>query len=372
MSGSSLAVVEPKLDDAIAPAPTPAPAAPPPFYDDPNAAELEAARVAVAAEGQGQADAPTPPAPAPSADPAPAPAPVAGEPAPIPYARFRELAERVQRAETALAYAEGRIQVLTNGGAAPVAPQPDNPTPTEPPEYAEARAVEEEWNAAWSDYDTGATTAVELGQKQLGLLARVLRLHIDAGNRSMQAWMQQQLQSLPPQVGVVDQQVMEQHVVRLETEHPWSTVLNEREAKALLAMAQAEAAALGKTYPKGPVGTMALQERVAQLASKHMPEWHQGEEPPVVNPRRPGSAPAAANPPAAHPPQPPARQAPVGPTRQDVETAIARANALPPNTPSAHGSASGPVTLARIDTMSDAELEALPAADRRRLLGIQS
>jgi hypothetical protein len=366
MSGSSLAVVEPKLDDANTPASTPVP-----FHDDPDLAELEAARAAVAAEQASSGTSPPPTAPAPAGGEAPAaPAAAGGEPPPVPYARFAEVLARMTRAEQAAAYHEGRANALTAPGGAPAPTDTPASTPAaEPPEYAEARAIEQEWNEAWGEYDTGAITAADLGQRQVGLMARVVKLNMDRVVRDMQAWTQQAIRNLPPAVGVVDQQVMDEHVARLEAAHPWSAALSEKEASTLIRMAQAEAEMLGRAYPKGPTGTMALQQRVAELASIHMPQWHPGQEPPAVN-RRPGTAPAAINPQPAAPAAVPSRQAPNGPTREDIEAAMRRSAALPPNTPGAHGANSGPITLDRINTMSDEELVEMSPQERRRLLGI--
>ena len=367
MSGSNLAVIEQPLDDASLPAtstPNDAPRAP--HYDDPDDQERREALAAVEAERQAAAGAPaTPPAkPAAPVTP-PVTPPAATDEVMIPKARLDDALRRVQQAETALAYREGQLALLQQAGApAPSAPEQAAPSPQEL-EAAQAREIEEQWGQAWTDYETGAITGAEKGAREVALLSRVIALNMGRVLRDAQAWTAQFVQSQAPAVGVVDQEVMRAHVDRLEAEHPWSRDLGEREAAALIQMARVEAQALGRPFPQGLAGTMALQKRVAELASIYMPQWRQGQEPPV-NPQ-----PRAATPPAA-PAAPAPRQSPTGPTRADVQEAMRRQAALPPNTPGAHGANSGPITLDRIDTMTDDELERMPKAERHRLLGIIS
>jgi len=280
----------------------------------------------------------------------------------VPVARFNEVLERAKRAEEAAAYHAGRAAAIAEQGQQPTTP--GQPTaPAKPPEYVEAEAIQADWEAAASEYDNGAITAVEFAEKQMPLLGRMLRLHVTAGIDRMAALIDQKLNGLQAAPGIVDQQVMRQQMVDLEAAHPWSKLMNEREANALVQMARAEASALGTNpYGPGPAGTMALRKRVAELASKHMPDWHPGEQPPA----------AAAPAPAATQPQPPAAPPGNRPTPADYSLALQRQAAHPPTAPSSHGQATGPITLDRIDTMSDAEIERLPEADRRRLLGVST
>ena len=360
MSGTNLAVVPQDSAPAPAPASTPSPA---PFYDDPDLRELEEARAAVAREAAEATKEQPPAAPPPAADPAPTqPAAPAAE-IMVPKARFDEILDRMRKAEEAAAYHAGRAAAIAEQAQQPATPgQPA--APAKPPEYVEAEAIQAEWEAAAGEYDNGAISAVEFAQKQMPLLGRMLRLHVTAGIDRMAGLIDQKLAGLQAAPGIVDQQVMRQQMDALEAAHPWSKVMNEREANALVQMARAEAQALGiNPYGPGPAGTMALRKRVAELATKHMPDWHPGEQPPA----------AAASAPAAPQPQPPAA-APSGtrPTPADYAQALARQAAHPPTAPSSHGQASGPITLDRIDTMTDAEIERLPEADRRRLLGVST
>lgn len=309
MSGSSLAVVPSPGADANA-------AAPDPILRnfDPDVAELEAARAAVAAE---QAAAPAAPAAPVVAPTDPAPAPALGAPAMVPHARFQEVNAEMQRWRDAAAYHEGRAKALEQGQpatpAAPAAP------PGPPPEWAEAEAIEAGWTKAATDYENGVTTATDLAAEQVQLLGRLLKMHVGAGMAAVKQEVAAALRSLQPQVGVVDRQVMAAHVTRLEAEHPWSTQINQTEADLLTNMARAEATAMGKSYPAGPAGTMALQQRVAEMASFYMPQWHPGTEPPAA------TTPNPQPPPAATPPQ-----RPPGPTQADVLEAARRQAALPP------------------------------------------
>lgn len=347
MSGSSLAVVPVPGDDAI-PAAAPDPII---HHSDPDLAELEAARAAVAAEAAAPA--------APTAEPsAPAPAPAPGAPAMVPHARFQEVNAEMQRWRDAAAYHEGRARALEQGQpAAPAAPaEPPGPSP----EVVEAIAIQDGWTKAATDYENGATTATDLAGEQVQLLGRLLRLHVGAAYEGIRHEIASAMRTMQPQVGIVDQQVMAQHQARLEAQHPWSTLLTKADADTLVNMARTEASAMGKSYPPGPAGTMALQQRVAEMASFYMPQWHPGEEPPT----------AAATPQPPPAVTPPAR--PPGPTQADVLEAARRQAALPPNTPSAHGANAGPITLDRISTMTDTEIENMPKAERQRLMGISS
>lgn len=366
MSGSNLAVVEQPLDDAILPATsTPVDNAPPiaQHYDDPDDQERRDALAAVEAERNASGSATpqqTPAAPAPAAAP-----PAANDEVMIPKARFDELARRVQAAETALAYREGQIAQMQQGAAAQPSTITEPATQAKSPDELDAEqaiAIEAEWNKAWSDYETGAISGTEKGAIEVQLLSRVISMNMGRVLRDLQNWTVRYVQAQAPAVGVVDQEVMRAHVERLETEHPWSRELNENEVRALLGMAQAEAQALGKPYPKGPTGTMALQKRIAELATLHMPQWRHGQEPPA-SPQPPAAQPTAAS---------VRRTSPTAPTRDDITEAMRRRDALPPNSPGSHGENSGPVTLDRINTMTDEEIDRLPAVERRRLLGIQS
>lgn len=360
MSDRSLAVVPADNQPANTPAVTPAP-----YFDDPDQRELEEARAAVAAEEaarSGQAPAPTPAPASPPAAATPASPATSGTPT-VPLARFNEMAQRAKRAEEAAAYHAGALAALKEQQVQ--APANTAPTaPVKPPEYVEAEAIQAEWEAAAAEYDNGAISAVEFAQKQMPLMGRMLRLHVTTGMAQAVQQIEARLASHQAQPGLVDQQVMREQMVALGASHPWSTVMNEREAAALVQMARAEDAALGRsTYAPGPAGTMALRKRVAELASLHMPEWHAGEQPP-----------AAASAPPATQPQPSAAAPANGarPTPADYERAMQRQAAHPPTTPSSHGQATGPITLDRIDTMSDAELERMPAAERQRLLGVST
>jgi hypothetical protein len=350
MSGSnSLAIgsppaVDPKTlvpnlgsDDAPG---TSTPAAP---RDDPEYQELLAARAAVEAEEAGTASA-QPPAPAPAqATPA---APDPASPAPVPYARFAEVAAETRRLREELAFMQGQVAAMAQ-------PQAPAGTPTAEPQtdpiLVEAQAIEDGWMELARDYDAGSMTFVEFTEKQLPLLARIFKMHISTSEMVMRSEMAA-LQAAP---GIVDKEVIRTHTAELERKHPWSTQMAAAELDALVAMANAEAAAKGQPYARGEAGSMRLRERVAELASQFMPVWRNG--------MAPTQAPAAAA------PQPaPAQRG--RPTQADVQTALARASNLPPNAPSNHGTSTGPVTLDRIDTMTDAEIEAMSPAERRRLL----
>lgn len=344
MSGS-LAVVSPPADD---PSPLSSFA-----YVDPDILELEEARAAVAAEEAANA----------AAVPRPAPAEASQPPITVPHARFNAALERARMAEEAAAYWQGRAAAQADAAAAQPAAPPQAPAvvPAGPSPSEVAQQIEEAWMAAATEWDTGSITGVEFEQRKLPLLARTLKLHQTALVDWMRGEIAAAVAAVRPALGIVDTQVMAAHVERLNAAHPWATVLSDPELSALTRMAVEEATALRRPFPEGPAGTMALQTRVAQMASVFGPAWHPEHTPPTAAP-----APAAPQPAA----RLPARSAGTRPNRADVETALAREASSPPMTPARSGANAGPIDLTRIETMTDAEIEALPKADRRRLLGI--
>lgn len=322
------------------------------FHDDPDQLELQEAERALAAE---EAAAAGRPAPGPAQPPVTA-APAANPSVPLP--RFQEMVERARRAEEAAAYHEGRAAALQQQQpSAPAAP------PQQPPEWVEAAAIEEGMMAATADYDAGSITAVEMEQRKIPLLGRLLKLHIGSAIEAMRAEFHAALRSAQPAPGIVDQQVMAAHVASLTSKHPWASALSDQEMNALSQMAHAEAAAAGKQYPKTPQGTMLLQTRVAELASTFGPIWHPNTPPPepAAHPSNPAAPVSAA------PRTPSVFDAGNRPNQADVRTALARAATLPPNDPASRGNTAGGVTLQSINTMTDEEIEALDPATLERL-----
>lgn len=379
MSGSSpnLAVI-----DRVAPPPPTAlppggpqqqdhqPAAPPPLDD--LDLEAQAARDALAAEEAARA-AGTPPRPAatPAAAPAATDPPAAAGQVMVPKARFDAALVELNRWRDAAMYERGAREAAEVGAPAPAAPPATPPAPSvEEQANAAALKIEEDWNAIWSEYDNGSITGTDAGAKLVPLLAGMIQLNMNRVFADVDKHVKALLANMAPPVGAVDAIMLEQQKAKLYAQHPWALALNNDEGRFLADMAMREAQALGTPFERGPVGQMKLTERVAELASVFMPKWHPGEEPP-----KPPTQQAADAPPATPPaPVPAAPRAPSpafrGPDQRHVEEALRRQNNLPPTAPGSAGTAAGRIDLSRVDTMTDEELENLPAEERQRLLAL--
>lgn len=357
-------------DDAATtqnPATEPAPGADIP-YEDPEAAELAAARAAVEAEDKGETQGPgaqpqqeaqpTAPAAAPDQTQQQGQQQQPRQPGPVPYDRFAKVAQRTRTLEEENAFLKGALEVLRHGqqpGQQPPANgQPGNqPAPAAPaPDSPEAiiAAAEQRAMQAAEQFDRGEITAVELSRIQMAA-AR------DLADAQVQTAIRRQAPAPAPVESVTDQMVMEAHVTELEAKNPVLKVLTKPQLSFLQQTAEAEAAAAGQAYRPGPRDTMRLREHVARLANAFAPHWGL-------------QVPAAAPAPASNGSNPPARQPGLSPAAQNRLGKMDMAAGLPPDTArmGQPAAGSGELTDAQILAMSDDDLAALPPTTRARLL----
>lgn len=327
---------------------------------DPEAIELQAARAAVEAEAQGTPGASAPaqeqqqpaaPAAPPSTQQAPARKPIP----PVPYERFKPVVDENRVLKEEVAYLKGANEALRDrpapqpaGDAAPGNTQQQPTTPPANTPEAMIAAAEADAMRAAEKFDTGEITAVELSRVQTAASKAI-------ANASVQIAMQSQPAARESE-SVTDQMVMEQHVTQLEAAHPVIRSMTDKQLSFLSDTAHREAEAAGTPYRAGSRDTMRLREHVARLATTFAPHWNL-------------TVPAAARP-AASPATPPKPGTPgLSPSAQARLGKMDLAAGLPPDT--ARMGATGQmdtISEASLDTMSDDDIAALPAATRARLL----
>jgi hypothetical protein len=78
---------------------------------------------------------------------------------------------------------------------------------------------------------------------------------------------------LPRQIGLADQQLLDQQERDLVRDHPWLQIMNQEGTARLEAAVVAEMNAMGERVPDGPLGTYTLRARVAQKSDQYGPVW---------------------------------------------------------------------------------------------------
>ena len=350
----------PAAADLPAAASTP-PAAP---EQDPDALELAAARAAVQADSD-----PAPQVPAPQDEPASGqptpPAPAAQPPGPvmIPKQRLDQEAERRRLAEETASYhaaeaeaLRARLAAMANpqqpGAPAPGQPAAQQPAPQQPtPSPVELIAAQRQRaREAARQFDQGEITAEQLED---------VRAQVDdavAEIRSRQS--QPQTQTVE---SVADALIMQRQLQGLYAQHPYSSVLSPQQATFLANVARQEAAAAGRPYGTTPADTMALRAHVASLSDQFGPRWG----------LKPAAQPQQAQQPATQPntTRPGTQPKPLTQEAQARLSAMDKAAGLPPDTAALGAAAAGDqFSPERIESMSDDEIAALPAAVRNRFL----
>lgn len=333
-------------------------------YDD---AEIEAARRAVEIEAAGG----TPPAAAPPAAPRqpaarPAQQPAAGETIMVPKARLDEALAAARANATAgeewrnrSLYMEGVLAATKPTAGAPAAPRPAaQPAPAAPTVEQQILDEQSKLLEVAKRFDSGEILAADLVKAQNDAANLIQGLREKALFTAV-------LQHVPaPQVGMADQQMLDHTTVDLEQRYPWCVELKPIEFEWLDNIAAHFFHNLGQPITRGNVAdAIKMQNFVAQLTDVVGP-WMYPSRIAKVEARRTEIARAAAPPPnpggaaAAAPPAPPA------------PNFAARFLAHPPNlhTAGTPAVAEQELTEDRIVTMSQEELEALPAATRLRLL----
>jgi hypothetical protein len=164
-------------------------------------------------------------------------------------------------------------------------------------------------------------------------------------------------QAAQPQVGLADEQILQQQLADLYTQHPYAQSLTIEQARFLEAQVRQEATARGNPLGQGVKDVQAIRAQVAALSDFYGPRW--------------GLQPAAASK-AASPAQPrPGNQKGLSPEARARMAKITMAAGLPPD-PASFGTAGGAeaVSDASIIGMTDEQIAALPSATRSRILGM--
>jgi hypothetical protein len=329
---------------------------------DRDASELAAALAAAQAEDVvADPAAVVPAADPPPAAPPPAPAAPATPPAPqgqvmVPKARLDQEARARRTAEQLADYRAAEIEALRNGAGTP-------PAPATAPQGASTTPVSEQINARQAEvldaarkYDAGEITSEELVRTQQAADAAIAELRFAAFQAPQQA---------AAQPGIADQIVLQTQLQTLEAQHPYTRALDSRQAQLLANIARTEAAAAGQPYGSTAADTMNLRAHVAALSDLYGPRWGLTLPPGAQAPAAPQSRQQAQQ------PRPTGAQAPAMSAEAQARlAAMDRAAGLPPDTAAigAAGMTGDDITEARIATMSDEEIGALPAAVRNRIL----
>lgn len=350
--------------------------------EDPDVAELAAARAALEAEEKAASgDEATPPdADSGAAEPkAPAPAADADEgtadaddeasagdkPAPqtdtIPKPRFDEVNTERNALREENAYLKGRLEAMAaNSGRPADTGTPDDqaqqqgPTPDERIAQARERRAE-----AAAQYDAGTITTVDFERIRDETDDEIYAARLEQQKAATPAPQQPQAPT-QPQVALSDEMLLNQHDTALEADHPFLAVLSKEETEHLADIAMQEGAARGQPYGPGMRDTYRLHTAIAELSDTFGPRWH------------PGTTPQAKTPdPRQQTGQPSAQTQQQGDLSQKQRQTLAKlrmAADAPPDSASM-GSAGETEELSdeRIASMSDDELENLPPSVRNRL-----
>lgn len=343
--------------------PPPAPTAPAPARPfDPDDYDYEQAQALVAAEEAG-----TPPPATPTPRQAPRQlmptAPRNGDKAQIQSLK-RTLAEREKQLRLKTEESVYFQGALAARSVAPVPTGPGQPTlqpvPAQPDFETLMRTQGQIILDASKKFDEGEMTMVQFKEVELRAADVIAELRANHLLNHIEANLPRPQQD---SIGLSDAQLLESHVEEMAEAHPWSAVLSERELGLLAGIARAEAAAFAKPIGKGPAETLRLRQAVAELADQMGPRWY-----PDGHPDLPADAPAAV--PAAQPATAPRATVPAPRTTPAAATrALAIASRQPPNMSQAGytETASDLLTDAKIETMSEDELLALPPSVFNRL-----
>ncbi len=350
------------------PTPAPAPALPVQSQDPDFIALAEARRDAALEQGQ-VASTPgpaTPPATPASAGDPPTPKPRRQV---IPKERFDEVAARAQQQADEILYLKGQLAARQAGGDRPAPATPQGPQPIVSPEggvrpitdadraerQAQIQGLRQQKREIRELFDQGSIGMVELMDRETPIDDA-----IQAVRETDLA--QYLLSSVPrpqaPPVAIADQQILDRQLNELTNQHPWSAVVSAAEIAYLREQAVREAELMGKPFGQGPVETLRLRKRIAELASKYGPDWYPNQDPRAIL-----GLPAAATGQTPPSPQP-------QPSRVPVPPALRTAVQHPPDIHTMGGPSAGTGEISddRIAAMSEEEIMALPPTVRARIL----
>lgn len=336
--------------------------------DDAEIVQAKQAAEAEGAAGAGEGDGADPGAEAPSVapktpspqDPAEAGQQQSSEPVMIPKARFDEVNGRATQAEREAAYwrgvAEARGQ--TGQGQQPAAPQPPQPTPQE-----RLTAIATALDALAAQFDNGEITMAEFKRQERELNTQEQAIREEALLAKVKV-----APAPPAQDG--NELYLDTLTADLENQHPMVQVADKIGTQAewdfMKARAIENLVAKGIDPTQGAMGRYELRREIAQLWTQSGP-FLLGERAKAQGIVLPGQAKPQGN-----GNNQPAQQS-LSPEAQRRAAALRKAELAPPDLRSMGGEPGDPSGLptdARLETMGDDEIGALPDSVRRKLLGI--
>lgn len=326
---------------------------------DPDEAEMQAALAAVQAEqggtqqqepaagGQQQTEGQQQPPQGASGQQPPAPIMV-------PLGRLQQEAAARKRAQAEADYLRGALEAEraarqggTGGqqGQQGQAPAQPGQAQQQDPYASEIEAAQAEIDRAAEQFDSGAITLAEFKKVELPHMRRIAALEAE----------QAAARVAPRAQSLADEEIQAVQVNALAARHPYVNALTQDMAAQLARIAAVEAEAEGRPYGSGPREDMRLREHVARLSDTWGPKWGlQARQPTQQQQQQTQPAPNGAP-----SPQASARMA-------KMEAAAGH----PPDTSGfGQGGQGDAISDARIMTMSDEEISALPATVRARILG---
>ncbi len=279
--------------------------------------------------------------------------PKAGEMVPI--GALHESRGLLRDSELQRARLEGMLAASQQQAQQGVTPTPGQPAqPTQSPED-QVTALNAQIDELWQKGDDGELSLVEIRKQERAIEAQIKTVQGNAGGP-----VQPQGQH-PPQLDAT----IETNLVRLESDYPVITALDEVQMSQFVRQAYESAQAEGKPIGAGALETMRLHNMAAKHAHEHYGKFY-------ATPATPEAAPAAPGTPA----QPQVPAAPGGGLSPEAQARAAKmdlAAAHPPNINSLGTSADGQLSdeqiSSKMDGMSEDEqiefLETMPGLAKR-------
>lgn len=336
--------------------------APPEQQDQPQATtenvdarELADAQAALEAEEKGDSE---PEVPMAGGDEPPAKTPEpekpAATPGDIPYDRFKQVNSERQKLRDENLFLAGQVEALTRarqaGGNPPATTDQQPPPNAEPPAIVDQiKAHRAEVAKAAEEFDAGEITMAELVKRQGAADDAIAELNVQRAAQAARA------APPPPQVGLADQVFMEDHAKQLDAQYPAVVALSRNDLVDLREQVITQAAKAGTPFDASPQSTILLRETVAKRAASYAAAlgYDLSKIPQPQTTTTQGKPAAAALSPAAK-------------ARLDK---LNIASGMPPDTSGmGAGSQEDGYSDARIETMSDDDIAALPAAVRHRIM----
>jgi hypothetical protein len=335
----------PPAADGPADQPDQLPAAPA-AADDPDLAELQAARAELAAAEAGQQE----PNDTPQQRAAAPPAPAGGQQQPprapkhVPYDRFVQAARENATLRERNAYLEGALAARAGGAPAAPGQQPPAATPPAPAPApttdSQIQALRQQQKDAARRFDVGEITMAEFEEIRATAEDRIAALR-------------DQQRAPAASDSLADQAIETAHLNRLYGAHPYARNLTVQQAEFLAELATMELAGEGAPIRDGSKAeSLRLRERIALLSDTWGPKWK--------------VQPSSQQPTGQQPTQP--RQPPMSPTAAARQAKMTMAAGLPPDLSQFGAGGTAEISVSQIEAMDDEAIAALPAAVRARVL----